>query len=233
MSTHNERQSPSAADRPGRWPPFRHVFFDCDSTLTSVEGIDELAEMAGKGGEVRAMTDAAMGGASDLESVYRQRLELVNPTRRQVLGLTGVYRRHMVDDAPAVVGALQSLGIEVYVISGGLLEPVTAFAATLGVGADHVRAVTICYDHLAGDWWRDTGQEAGLDDRYLSVGSEPLTASDGKAGIIRDFVGTGGGRSLLVGDGVSDLAAAPAVDLFVGFGVVALIIWRVSGEFGV
>jgi phosphoserine phosphatase len=218
MSTHIERQSLSAPDRPRSWPPFRHVFFDCDSTLTSVEGIDELADMAGKGREVRAMTDAAMGGASDLASIYRQRLELINPSRRQVLGLTRVYRRHVVEDAQLVVGALQALGTEVYVISGGLLEPVRAFASTLGVGADHVRAVTICYDRLAGDWWRGTGQETGLDDRYLSVGAEPLTASDGKAGIIREFVGTGDDRSLLVGDGASDLAAAPAVDLFVGFG---------------
>ncbi|MCC6606951.1 MAG: phosphoserine phosphatase, partial [Anaerolineae bacterium] len=31
-----------------RWPPYKHVFFDCDSTLTTVEGIDVLAETAGK-----------------------------------------------------------------------------------------------------------------------------------------------------------------------------------------
>ena len=49
-----------------RWPPYRHVIFDCDSTLTKVEGIDILAEAAGKGDEVRRLTDAAMNGEIDL-----------------------------------------------------------------------------------------------------------------------------------------------------------------------
>ena len=30
-----------------RWPTYQHIFFDCDSTLTTVEGIDALADTAG------------------------------------------------------------------------------------------------------------------------------------------------------------------------------------------
>lgn len=48
-----------------------------------------------------------------------------------------------------------------------------------------------------------------------------MTVSDGKAAIIRELLAGSSGRSLLVGDGVSDLRAASAVDLFVGFGGVA------------
>ena len=39
-----------------RWPPFEHIFFDCDSTLTAVEGIDVLAETMGKRLRVETLT---------------------------------------------------------------------------------------------------------------------------------------------------------------------------------
>jgi phosphoserine phosphatase len=48
-----------------------------------------------------------------------------------------------------------------------------------------------------------------------------LTLSDGKAQIVRELLGHQSGRSLLIGDGYSDLLAGQAVDLFVGFGGVA------------
>ena len=42
------------------WPGFDFVFFDCDSTLSSIEGIDELARQKGKFNQVKQLTDAAM-----------------------------------------------------------------------------------------------------------------------------------------------------------------------------
>ena len=46
--------------------------------------------------------------------------------------------------------------------------------------------------------------------------------SQGKLDVVRDLLGNRFGRSMLIGDGVSDMAARDAVDLFVGFtGVVA------------
>ena len=67
-----------------RWPHYEHVFFDCDSTLTGVEGIDILAESAGKQWRVEVLTQAAMDGELDLEEVYGRRLQTVKPTRRQI-----------------------------------------------------------------------------------------------------------------------------------------------------
>ena len=49
-----------------RWPHYEHIFFDCDSTLTAVEGIDVLAESAGKRQRVEMLTQAAMEGDRDL-----------------------------------------------------------------------------------------------------------------------------------------------------------------------
>src|SRR5690606_7057301 len=65
--------------------PFRSVWFDCDSTLTAVEGIDELGAL--RGPEVRARvaraTERAMAGELPLAAVYGERLREIAPTRAE------------------------------------------------------------------------------------------------------------------------------------------------------
>lgn len=201
-----------------RWPPYRHVFFDCDSTLTTVEGIDVLAERAGLSEEVKELTDAAMNGEMDLEDVYGKRLAQIQPSREEVHALRQVYKDNAVADAAAVIAVLQHLGHQTYIISGGLEEPVRQFGISLGVPAAHIRAVGVEYDELVGAWWaRHNGPQA----RYLDYGRGALALSEGKAEIVRELLGSQPGASLLVGDGTSDLLAGEAVDLFVGFGGVA------------
>ena len=198
-----------------RWPPYQHVFFDCDSTLTAVEGIDVLAERAGRGDEVRRLTDAAMNGEMDLEDVYGERLTQINPTRSQIRELRHAYKRNAIADAAMVISVLQHLGHKTYIISGGLEEPVREFGISLGVPADQIRAVGVEYDELVGSWW---AHHQGLEARYLDYGRGALAVSEGKAEIVRELVGDQAGRTMLVGDGTSDLLAGEAVDLFVGYG---------------
>ena len=198
-----------------RWPHYEHVFFDCDSTLTAVEGIDVLAESAGKGQRVAVLTQAAMDGHVELEDVYEKRLRAVRPTHQQVLDIRRSYKRHIVEDAARVVTALQGLGHKVYIISGGLAEPVEEFGIYLGIPRERIRAVGLTYNELSGRWWEKTDED---DRRYLAHEDSALTVSDGKAQIVRELLGRQRGRSLLVGDGYSDLRAGDAVDLFVGYG---------------
>jgi phosphoserine phosphatase len=204
-----------------RWPPYKHVFFDCDSTLTTVEGIDAMAEASGKSWRVSVLTDAAMSGDIDLEEIYAKRLRTLKPTRGQVQAIRRVYKQNVVPDAIELISALTVLGHEVYIISGGLAEPVFEFGRFLGVAADHILAVGIEYNRLTGEWWYSQEEQPNISERYLSYDEAPLTVSDGKAQIVSQLLAGQTGRSLLIGDGVSDLLAAPAVDLFVGFGGVA------------
>jgi len=198
-----------------RWPHYEHIFFDCDSTLTAVEGIDVMADTVGKRRRVEVLTKAAMDGALDLEEVYAKRLRTLRPTRQQILDIRRSYKRHIVEDAAHVVTALQSLGHKVYIISGGLAEPVEEFGISLGIPRDRIRAVGITYNELSGQWWE---RSAADDKRYMTHTEGALTISDGKAQIVTELLGEQRGRSLLIGDGNSDLKAGRAVDLFVGFG---------------
>ncbi len=199
-----------------RWPPYKHVFFDCDSTLTTVEGIDVLAETAGKKWRVEVLTNAAMDGLLDLEDVYAKRLQAVKPTREQIRQIRRVYKRTIVEDAKEVIATLHDLGHHVYIISGGLAEPVEEFGVFLGVPRSRIRAVNVDYNHLSGKWWE--WSQDPVSQKYLDFEEGALTVSDGKAQIVKELLGDQNGRSLLIGDGSSDLLAGKAVNLFVGFG---------------
>lgn len=195
-----------------RWPPYKHIFFDCDSTLTTIEGIDILAESAGKKWRVEVLTNAAMNGQRELEDVYDKRLKAVKPTRQQILDIRQSYKKNIVEDAYQLIAALQYLGHKVYIISGGLAEPVQEFGIFLGVPKKNIRAVGVTYNELSGHWW------SGEDAKYLNYREGALTVSDGKAEIVNELLDDRNGRSLLIGDGNSDLLAGHAVDLFVGYG---------------
>src|SRR5262249_24389822 len=101
------------------WAPFELIIFDCDSTLTTVEGIDEVARWQGRAGQVAELTNRAMNGELPLEAVYSRRLDLLQPTREQLRELGQLYRRHLLPGADLVIAALQAAGRQVFIVSGG------------------------------------------------------------------------------------------------------------------
>jgi len=210
--------SPAAAG----WPRYQHVIFDCDSTLSQIEGIDELAGCPNLRSEVSQLTDAAMNGSLPLHEVYGKRLEIISPSREDIARLTSRYRQHLVEGAAEVIRGLQLVGNEVYIVSGGLLEPVHELGVSLGIRPENIRAVDLVYDDLAGAWWStqaDTSKRANQSTgQYLDYRRSSLCESEGKTAVIRQLLRGRSGASLLIGDGVSDLMAGNAVDLFVGFG---------------
>ncbi|HEY0809396.1 MAG TPA: HAD-IB family phosphatase [Longimicrobiales bacterium] len=178
---------------------FNSVVFDCDSTLSSIEGIEELARE--HRAEVEALTDQAMRGTIPLEQVYGRRLELVRPTRSRVQALGQRYIETLVPDAADTVAALMQEGVHVRVISGGLKPAVVALAAALGVEEEAVEAVDIYFD--------DNGLYAGFD------AASPLAASGGKRRVIQEWHLSR--PVLMVGDGATDQETQPVVDAFAAF----------------
>lgn len=178
------------------------VFLDCDSTLSAIEGVDELAREAGALEELAAMTRAAMAGELALEEVYGRRLERIRPSREQLERLGRAYREHAVPGAAETVAALQAAGKEVHVVSGGLRPAVLALARSLGLPDERVHAVELD--------WDEQGAYAGHDE------SSPLARSGGKPELCGRLLA--GRRGAIVGDGITDAEAAPPCELFVGFG---------------
>jgi len=186
-------------------PRYGTVIFDCDSTLSTIEGIEELA--ADRRAEVEALTDAAMRGAIPLEEVYGRRLALCAPTRGRVAALGGRYLETLVPDARETVAALQAEGIEVRLISGGLLPAVRELGRGLGVAEPGIAAVDIYFD--------ESGAYRGYDT------DSPLAYSGGKRVVIERWQAALPRPIMMVGDGVTDLEARSVVDTFVAFAGVA------------
>jgi phosphoserine phosphatase len=181
--------------------PFSTVIFDCDSTLSTIEGIEELATK--HRAEIARLTEDAMRGKIALEDIYGQRLSVVQPTRAQVDALGDRYIETRVPDAKDVVRALIEEGIDVRVVSGGVLPAVRAVARELGVGEDAVAAVDLQF--------HEDGTYRGFD-----VDS-PLTKSHGKCNVLEGWMPSMRHPIMMVGDGATDLETRPFVDLFVAF----------------
>jgi len=200
-----------------RLQSFQHVIFDCDSTLTTIEGIDELARIKGQFESISELTRKAMDGEIELEAVYNDRLAKLQPTRADLRLIARTYCENTVPNARAVIDALKAAGCEVSIISGGLLQSVLKFARWLGISADNVRAVPIKFDQLSGEWWRFNQYGGNPEEHFLDIAPTPLIETEGKRAVIKELVGNET-RTMLVGDGITDLEARQTVKLFVGFG---------------
>lgn len=96
----------------------RLICFDMDSTLIQTEVIDELAERAGVGEKVRAITESAMQGDIDFGESFKQRIKLLKGLDESVL-------KEVADNLPITEGlgrlmkVLQKVGFKTAILSGG------------------------------------------------------------------------------------------------------------------
>ncbi len=96
----------------------RLVAFDMDSTLVKLEGIDELAALAGKGKEVSEITLSAMRGEIDFRESLTRRLKLCRGVREAELREIA-QRIPLTDGADRLIFNLKRLGYKIAIISGG------------------------------------------------------------------------------------------------------------------
>lgn len=185
--------------------PSKLICFDCDSTLSAIEGIDELARVRGPQvfAEVEAMTNAAMEGKIAVEDVFARRLAIIRPRREDVAAVGRQYVERVEPTAHATVEKLQAAGWTPVILSGGFRQIIEPLAAHLGIV--RVEAVDLFFDAA--------GEYTGFDGKF------PTTRSGGKPERIVELKRElAPARTVMVGDGVSDLEAKPVVDLFIGFG---------------
>lgn len=180
---------------------YRLVFFDVDSTLVTIEGIDELAQ---GNPEIARLTAAAMNGEIGLDQVYARRLEIIRPTRAAIENLGRLYVNSLIDGATETIDTLTKAGAEVHLVTAGIAQAINPVAEALGIPSRAVHAVPLRF--------RENGQYEDFDRKSF------LAKPGGKETVVRDVRARTHGRAAFVGDGVSDLETKAAVDLFIGFG---------------
>jgi phosphoserine phosphatase len=180
---------------------YRFVFFDVDSTLVTIEGIDVLAN---GNPEIVRLTDAAMNGEIALDEVYGRRLDIIRPTLTEVEALGVRYTQSLVDGAEETIAALQAASVDVHLVTAGIAQAIAPLAEKLSIARRAVHAVALQFDA--------SGNYVDFDRRSF------LTRVGGKELVVRSILTRSKGKSAFIGDGVSDLETKPAVNLFVGFG---------------
>jgi phosphoserine phosphatase len=184
-----------------------YVLFDCDSTLSSLEGIDELAKQTGVYEQLAPLTQAAMEGEIKLDEIYKQRLEIIQPDKQAIEWLAQRYIDTLVADANIVIAELQKANKIIHIISGGLRQAILPLAKKLNIAEINVHAVDIYFD--------SNGTYSGFDEQ------SPLAQSGGKALVSQKIIGESG-KAVLIGDGVTDLEAQHERVYFIGFGGVVV-----------
>ncbi|MFM8340796.1 MAG: HAD-IB family phosphatase [Methylomonas sp.] len=182
---------------------FDVVCFDCDSTLSRIEGIDELARQHGLFDKVAALTDAAMNGELALEEVYASRLDLIRPNQASIDWLAGLYIDTIVDGVQETIQTLRQHHKQIHIISGGLRQAILPLADYLSIPEHQVHAVDVIFDQQG--QYQDFARQS------------PLAISGGKAQICKTLIQTNPSL-VMIGDGKTDLEAKLAGAYMIGFG---------------
>jgi len=183
--------------------PLDAVIFDCDGTLSILEGINELAKANAVVTEVERLTEQAMSHTGLNPDLYQRRLELVKPTLAQVKTLGEAYCQRLAPDVLLVIQALQTLAKSVYVFSAGVNPAVQTLAKFLKIPSTHVFAVDLSFD------------EQG---HYLDFDRDSwLVHNDGKRRLVEQL-SLKHRRIGYVGDGMNDYVVYDVVQRFIGYG---------------
>ena len=163
---------------------------DMDSTMIGQECIDELADVAGVGAQVKEITARAMNGELDFEGALIERVALLKGLPEAVIDRVIAERITLAPGGAVLVATMRAAGGHAALVSGGF----TAFTARVGalLGFDEEQANTLIVEdgHLTGEVGRPIlGREAKI---------AALEATTARLGITEDDV-------IAVGDGANDL----------------------------
>ncbi len=99
---------------------FKLIAFDMDSTLISIECIDEIADAVGRKAEVAAITEAAMRGEiTDFKDSLRRRLALLKGVTLADMERVYTERLRINPGAAELIAACHKVGMKVLLVSGG------------------------------------------------------------------------------------------------------------------
>jgi phosphoserine phosphatase len=97
----------------------RLLAIDMDSTLITIECIDEVADLAGVKVEVSAITAAAMSGELDYAESLRRRVALLRGLDQEALARVYDERLQLSPGAEVMLAAARAAGVKTLLVSGG------------------------------------------------------------------------------------------------------------------
>ena len=175
---------------------------DMDSTMITVECIDELADYAGFKAEVAEVTERAMGGEIQFEEALRARVALLRDLDEDVIDRCRAERVRLTPGARALVRTMRRDGALTILVSGGF----TRFAEPVGAEIGFERVIA---NRLLGENGRLSGTVA-----------EPIVGAESKRLALLDALverGLEREEALAVGDGANDIPMLKEAGLGVAY----------------
>ena len=132
----------------------RLICLDMDSTLTKSECIDELAERAGVGEEVKAITLSAMRGEIDFKESFRRRVALLKGLDASVLDEIA-QSIPLQDGAERLLTVLKRCGFKIAILSGGFTFAGKPLKDRFGIDYLYANNLEIVDGKLTGNYLGD------------------------------------------------------------------------------
>ena len=200
-----ERFGVDAANVPNglRLADFRLLAIDMDSTLVTMETLDEIADMAGLKAEVAAITEAAMRGEiKDFSESLTRRMALLKGVGEDLIERVYQERLHLSPGAEILLAAAKAAGLKTMLVSGGFTHFTERLKERLGFDYAFANQFDIANQRLTG--------------RVLG----PIVDGAFKARAVQQCcqdIGCPPSQAIAIGDGANDLGMMAAAGLSVGY----------------
>ncbi|WP_445957124.1 phosphoserine phosphatase SerB [Yeosuana sp.] len=179
----------------------RLVCFDMDSTLIQAEVIDKLAELAGVGDEVKAITELAMQGEIDFKESFISRMKLLKGLKEEVLHDVAI-NLPLTKGARRLMDTLRSYGFKTAILSGGFTYFGNYLQEELGIDYVYANQLEIKDGVLTGGYLGD------------------IVDGNKKAEYLKEIVKKEGidiAQTIAIGDGANDLPMLNLAGLGIAF----------------
>ncbi len=186
-------------DRPYRWQDFKVLAMDMDSTVITIECIDEIADYCGKKAEVSAITEAAMRGEiKDYAESLRRRVALLEGLPAGVLADVIRYRLKFTPGVKTLVDTARDHGLHTLLVSGGFIQFTDFVSQKIGFVQTRSNQLEIIDSKLTG--------------RLIGEIVDARVKADTVAAACRRF-GVTPRAAVTIGDGANDLQMMKASGL--------------------
>jgi phosphoserine phosphatase len=163
---------------------------DMDSTLITIETIDELADLVGLKPQVAAITEQAMRGEIEYNESLRRRVAVLKGLDETALRRVYDERVKLSPGAETLLAAAKKHGIKTLLVSGGFTHVTNLLQPRLGLDYTHANTLATAGGKLTGEVIGEIVNADGKCDKLLRV---------------RDMLGIRREHIIGIGDGANDL----------------------------
>ncbi len=188
---------------PGRTlSDFKLLVMDMDSTLITIECIDEIADMHGLKPQVAAITEAAMRGEIEFRESLTRRVALLRGLQASALQRVYDERVQLSPGAENMLAAVRAAGLKTLLVSGGFTFFTERIQARLGLDFTHANLLETVGGKLTG---KVLGEIVDADEKRRTV--ERVCAE----------LGIEAHQAIIMGDGANDLKMMAIAGLSVAY----------------